>query len=322
MPVRTYLYDATGTDSEVALDADLLTNLHDRQLLWIDVSNFETSELRQVAALLAFKAESVYTVLQTDRRPRIDNYGDYFQFNLDAIEVVENRLKVVVLDFVIKPNLVLTVHRQPVEFLTSFDQHVKGDTDLGHLDAQGFVAALLDGHLTSYFRLIEMIQSDVDKIDAHALRPRHSRDLLAELAQLRHRVAFIRRVLTPHREVYAAMVRPDFQRAADPNSVTPLHLLHDRLERAIEEVENTRELLVGSFDMFTTMTALRTNEVMKVLTLVSVVLLPATLLVSIMSLLIKAPVYPVGKSGFWLMLMLIVAIGVFAVIVARRRRWI
>jgi hypothetical protein len=33
MPVRTYLYDATGTDSEVRLDAQILTKLHDQQLL-------------------------------------------------------------------------------------------------------------------------------------------------------------------------------------------------------------------------------------------------------------------------------------------------
>jgi hypothetical protein len=52
--------------------------------------------------------------------------------------------------------------------------------------------------------------------------------------------------------------------------------LVDRLNLAIESVENTRELLVGSFDMFTTQTTLRTNEVIKVLALVSAVLFPAS----------------------------------------------
>jgi magnesium transporter len=322
MSVRAYLYDATGTDREVMLDAQILADLHDRQLLWIDVSNFEESELRQVATILNLKAESVFTFLQAEHRPRLDNYGDYFQFNLNSIELTENKLKLVELDFVVRPNLVLTVHRQPVEFLNSFAQRVKGDSDLGQLDAQVFVAALLDWHVTSYFRLIEHIEAEVDKMDAYALRPRHSRDLLSELAKLRRRVAFVRRVLTPHREIYAAMARPDFQLAINSGSSTHLSLLNDRLERAIDGVENTRELLVGSFDMFTTQTALRTNDAMKVLTLVSALLLPATLIVSIMSLLIKSPVYPVGKPGFWIMLILIVLIGLTTFAVARKRRWI
>jgi magnesium transporter len=322
MPVRAYLYDATGTDREVKLDAQILTDLHDQQLLWIDVSAFEESELRQVATVLALKAESVYTLLQTEHRPRLDNYGDYFQFNLNAIQEVEGQFKLAELDFVLRQNLILTVHRQPVVFLDSFDRRVKGDSVLGQLDAPVFLAALLDWHITSFFRLIELIEAQVDRMDVYALRPRRSRDLLSELARMRQRVAFVRRVLTPHREVYAAMARPDFQLASRTHSPTHFGMLNDRLERAIEGVENARELLVGSFDMFTTQTALRTNEVMKVLTLVSVVLLPATLIVSITGMLLKSPVYPVGKGGFWLMLLLIALIGLTTVIVAHRRRWI
>jgi Mg2+ and Co2+ transporter CorA len=97
-------------------------------------------------------------------------------------------------------NLVLTVHRQPVPLLESFDRRLKGDSDLGELDARAFLATLLDSDITSYFRLIEELDAEVDRIDAHALRPRHDRDLLAEMAALRQRVAFVRRTLTPHWE--------------------------------------------------------------------------------------------------------------------------
>ena len=111
---------------------------------------------------------------------------------------------VVELTFVVGPNFVITVHTMPVAFLNSFDQRVKGDTQMGQLDASAFLAALLDWHITSYFRIVEHWRSRVDRLDTLALRSRHRRDVLAELAKLRQRVAFIRRTLTPHREVYAA----------------------------------------------------------------------------------------------------------------------
>ena len=322
MATRAYLYDATGTDHEIALAGMNVAELHDRQLLWVDVSEFEESELRLLASQLSLQHDSLYTLLQPGRRPRLDQYTNYSQFNIQTIQQLNGKYALVDVDFLIGANLVVTVHRKPVSFLDNFDQRVKGDSDLGELDAPAFLAGLLDWHLTSYFRLLEELGLEVDKIDAHALRPRHSRDLLAELAKLRQKVAFVRRVLTPHREVYAAMARPDFQVIANSSSARHFRSLADRLDRAIEAMENARELLVGSFDIFTTQTTLRTNEVIKVLTIVSFVWFPASVIVGIAGLLLKTPVHPASSPGFWVTMGAIGLIALITVILARWKRWI
>ena len=210
MSIRAFLYDATGTDREVTLDSALISDLHDRQMLWVDVLASGEEEVRRVGATLMLTRESIYTLLHPGHRPRLDNYGDYFHLNVDTIEESEGKYNVIELNFILARNVMLTVHSQPVAFLESFDRRIKGDSDLGQLDTISFLAALLDWHITSYFRIIDLLEAQIDRIDARALRPRHTRDLLSDLARLRQRVAFIRRHLTPHREVYAAMARPDF----------------------------------------------------------------------------------------------------------------
>jgi len=322
MAIRAYLYDATGTDQEVTLTPQIVTDLNSRQLLWVDVAEFEESELRQIASLLSLERESLYTLLQSGRRPRLDHYSGYAQLNIQAIQQTEGKYGPVEVDFILGKNLIVTVHRKPVSFLDSFDQRVKGDSDLGELDAPAFLAGLLDWHVTSYFRLLEELELEVDRIDAHALRPRHSRDLLAELAKLRQSVAYIRRILTPHREVYAAMARPDFLVIANSSSSPHFRNLADRLDRAIEAVENARELLVGSFDIFTTQTTLRTNEIIKVLTIVSFIWFPASVIVGITGLLLKSPVHPTTSPGFWIMMGTILFVAVSTVALARWKRWI
>ncbi len=322
MATRAYLYDATGTDQEVSLSRQRIADLHTKQLLWIDVGEFEENELRTLASQLSLQPESLYTLLQPGRRPRLDHYSGYSQFNIKTIEPADEKYVLVEVDFILAANLIVTVHRKPVRFLNSFDQRVKGDSDLGELDAPAFLGGLLDWHVTSYFRLLEELEMEVDKIDAHALRPRHSRDLLRELARLRQRVAFVRRVLTPHREVYAAMARPDFQVVANSTSSSHFRTLADRLDRAIEAMENARELLVGSFDIFTTQTTLRTNEIIKVLTIVSFVWFPASVIVGIAALLLKTPVNPVASHGFWIMLGVILLIALSTLVLARWKRWI
>ncbi len=322
MAIRAYLYDATGTDQEVTLTQKRVEDLHEKQLLWVDVGEFEESELRIVVSQLSLQKETFYTLLQTGRRPRLDHYSGYSQFNIQTIEPTNGKYSLVEVDFILAPNLIVTVHRKPVSFLNSFDQRVKGDSDLGELDAPAFLGGLLDWHVTSYFRLLEELELEVDKIDAHALRPRHSRDLLAELAKVRQKVAFVRRILTPHREVYAAMARPDFQVVANSSSSSHFRNLADRLDRAIEAMENARELLVGSFDIFTTQTTLRTNEIIKVLTIVSFIWFPASVIVGIATLLLKTPVRPMASPGFWAMLGVILLIAMSTVVLARLKRWI
>lgn len=322
MPFTACLYDADGTDREVALDTSIVANLTDRHLLWVDLEAFTDDEVRQVASLFHLKRESLYDLLQPSRRPRLDNYSDYFQLYIDTIQQAQRRYKATELDFVVGKNYVITVHRGPVEFLKSFDRRVKGDSQLGQLDAPSFLAALLDWHVTHYFRVIEGIGAEIDRLDELALRPHSDHDLLADLIVLRRQVAQIRRTLTPHREVYAALSRPDFLFLAGSESAGHFRALNDRLERAVDAVENARELLIGSFEMFTTRTALRTNEVMKLLTLFSVVLLPAGVIVGIMSLTFRSPVYHTGVLGFWTMLGLIGLLATITVAVARYRRWI
>ncbi|HZT42215.1 MAG TPA: magnesium transporter CorA family protein [Chthonomonadaceae bacterium] len=322
MPISACLYDAEGSDRTVQLNRAVIDSLRESQLLWIDLEAFDESEVRQVGALLGLKRESIYDLLQPVRRPRLDNYGSYFQLSIDTIREADHRYGAAELDFIVGENYVVTAHREPVAFLKSFDQRIKGDSQLGQLDASSFLASLLDWHVTSYFRVVESLETQIDRLDELALRPHSDRDLLADLIVLRRHVAQVRRTLTPHREVYSALARPDFLVLASSESAGHFRALNDRLERAVDTVENARELLVGSFEMFTTQTALRTNEVMKTLTLFSVVLLPAGVIVAIMGMTFRSPVYQMGTPGFWAMLALIVMLGLLTVTIARRRRWI
>jgi magnesium transporter len=322
MTISFYLYDSTATDRTVNFGAKEIAALHDQQLLWIDVTAFDEQEIDKLRDLLRLTRDSVRFLLQKGTRPRLDDYGHYAQLNINAIQQSESRVKLIEVDFIIRPNLIVTLHRQPVTFLEDFDQSVRSDTDLGTLNAESFLAGLLDWHITGYFRIVEELEKEIDRLDAHALRSDHKYDLLSDMAKLRQSVAFVRRVLTPHREVYAGLLRREFQnkKAADEDFAFPL--LNERLERAIDSVENARELLIGSFDMFTTRTTMKTNEVMKALTLFSFVWFPASVVVGIFAMLLKTPVSPVDDLGFWAMMGSIFLIAVATAIFARLRNWI
>lgn len=213
------------------------------------------------------------------------------------------------------------MHDGPVDLLNDFDDRIRGDTHLGELDAPSFLAALLNGHITSYFRVADEIEGTIDRIDARALHPRSQGDLLEELVRVRQRIARVRRSITPHREVLAALSGPDMKMIAESDSSEHYQALVARLERAIETVENSRELLIGSFDIFMSRTAKRTNDTMKVLALASVILLPASVLAGIMGMNFKVDLFE-SADNFLFTLVGMGLIAVVVLVVARFRGWI
>lgn len=97
--------------------------------------------------------------------------------------------------------------------------------------------------------------------------------------------------------------------------------LEDRLQQAIDTVDTTREMIVGSFDIFMTRTAQTTNDIMKRLTIVSVLLLPAAALAGIMGMNFKVEIFE-WPWMFWVTIALMLVVAGVTLIVAKRRRWL
>jgi len=97
--------------------------------------------------------------------------------------------------------------------------------------------------------------------------------------------------------------------------------LRDRLEVAIQGARDSRESVVGSFDVLLASTGQRTNEIMKVLTLVSVLILPGTLLAGVMGMNFKLGLFA-EDVYFWVVIAAMVLVAIVTLVVARMRDWI
>jgi Mg2+ and Co2+ transporter CorA len=275
-----------------------------------------------VAAILSLADEAVYNLTQKQRRPRLDNYGEYFHVNVGAICEDDSSFNTCELDFIVGRNYVLTAHREEVSFLQSFSDQIKGDSQLGRLDVSALLSALLDWHITDYFRAIERVEAEVDTLEAMALRFRSDKTMLSRLVAQRRRASQIRRALAPHREVFAALARPDFQSVAASKHAAAFRALSDRLERALETVDNARDLIVGAFDIYASQMSQRTSQTMKLLTLYYVALTPASLVIGLMGMNFHLRLFDYGERGFWGVIGCLFLISGTTILIARKNRWI
>ncbi len=118
------------------------------------------------------------------------------------------------------------------------------------------------------------------------------------------------------------MAHPSFDVISGSSSAREFGILADRLEMAVQAVDSTREMVVGAFDVFMTQTAQRTNNVMRVLTIVSLTLLPATLIAGILGV-NMLPKYLLHSWVLWAGIGLMVVIAAVVLLTMRLlRHWL
>ena len=297
----------------------------DRQLLWIDLHGRSEGDLEAAGAAVGLEPELVERLALEPRRADLTQFADHLHLVLEAMEPPkdperEGRMPVRrALDIVAGHDWVMTVHDGTLDALEHLDAVTEGETRLGALDAAGLMAAIADEVIAGYFTLVESIEREIDDLDEHALRRRPRNDVLARIVELRRRIGVIRRTLSPHRVAFASLARPEMELHEELGKPWPG--LTDRLDSAIEAVENLRDLLLGTFDIHMGRAAQDANDVMKVLTLLSAVLLPAVVLAGVMGMNFKLPFFE-EAANFWFVIAAMVILAISIVIAARWRRWI
>ncbi|HEX5012789.1 MAG TPA: CorA family divalent cation transporter [Candidatus Limnocylindrales bacterium] len=323
MTVRARLYDARGDDREVDLAELDLSKVDDRQLIWVDADDRSREAIGELARLLNLEREIVRQLDPDRLRPRLVRAPERIAVTLIAIEPDPDdtgKLVRKTLDVIAGRNLVVTVHDGRVLAIEELAGQIRGERDIGILDAGALLTGLVDVVIGHYLDEVEAIEREIDRLDTLALKSsRDDDDFLASVVLIRRRIALLRRSLTPNRNALGPLVRPDFQVHGD--IVEPWPGIVERLERAIDAVENVRESLVGSFDLYLGRSAQRTNDVMKVLTLVSAILLPAAVLAGIMGMNFQLAFFD-NSANFLLVLAAMVVLAVAILVIARWRRWI
>ena len=318
MSIHALLSRGDGSDEAIDLARWDGREIPDDELLWIDLVDPADDELHGVERALGLGKESVDALTSPASEPSATVRGE-------SVEVVvrapgqDHREKAVVLQILVGAGWVVTNHDREIPFLEEHREKIQDQREVGLLSPVEFLADLLEWHVDAFLRAAEQLELEVEKLDDAALRT--ERDLVDRLVAMRRRIARVRRMLAPHREVYAELRRPDFLPKLDEREARALAAAGDRLERAVDAIANAREMLIGTFDVHMTRTAQRTNEVMKVLTLASVILLPSVVLAGVMGMNFKVPLFD-NPNLFWVVVAVMAVLAVGTVVAARWRGWL
>lgn len=310
-----------GQQTEVLTDLSARPRrLGGSKLLWVDLDGTGDDQVGKVVESFDLERET-HEFLTTPRdHAGFKDYGRYLHLTTYAPRD-DDQGRLHALECVVGPHWVITAHDLPIPVLDDFAARVSGSGDTGSLDGPGFLAALLEWVLGSYTRAFEQIEQDLEDFDVQAMRGQGSDDDIETLVHMRRQIGVLRRALAAHRFALVALTHPELEALGDNSSGERFTTLYKRFEATVQEARDGRESVVGSFDVLIARAGHRTNRIMKVLTLVSVILLPGTLVAGVMGMNFRVGLFE-REWLFWVILAGMAAMAPLAVAVARSRKWI
>jgi magnesium/cobalt transport protein CorA len=302
---------------------EALKGLDDDAMLWIALRDPTEQEVAAVQEALGLADEQAQRLLEQPSQASLVDKGEHMHLTLYIASTEEGEPILRPVECVLGPNWVVTAHEAEIEVLEEFRERAEGSGRIGSLDSPMFVAAAVQWVVNSYFRAFEAIEQELEELDAKVMSdvPKSVSEDLRRLVQLRQSIGTLRRALTPHREVLVALAHPELDVLSTETSAERFAAIESRVTQAVDAAQEAKESTRGSFDLLVARLGQRTNDIMKILTLVTVILLPATVLAGVMGMNFRVAFFDLAWM-FWAVIAAMLGIAVLVISVARSQRWI
>src|SRR5215213_11540699 len=262
----------------------------DACFVWVDLSGYDPSDLAHVAQQLDLPEAAVQLALAGWQRPRLGVFGDRFfvAVTVPHGELAAQRVLASELDLFVGRNYLVSAHKQPLPFTERVLARAVQNPALLKLDSAFLLSILIDELLAHYEVLTEELEDEIEAMEVRALTD-SSDALLEDLLHLKRVVFAVYRLASQHRATLEAFLRPDFPLVGGDVIEPYFRDLDLRLGRLLGALEAAKESINGAFDLYVSQVAHRTNDIMKILTIVSGTLLPASVILGFVGTSFESP---------------------------------
>ena len=292
-------------------------------LLWLDVQQPEEDVLeRLLEQRFGFHELAAEDTLSPNTLPKYDAFPgyDFFIFRAVDVNVTEHGSQTYKVAAFLSRNFLITVHRDPMQAVDDVCNRLPSDARLLGNGPDFLLYNIVDQMVDAHFPLLDRIEESVDELQDSIFkdaRPAH----LDELLHLKRDINVLRRQSVPQRELLNQISR------GDAAFVQKQHLiyfrdLYDHMFRISETIDVERDMMSGTMEAYLSVVANRTNDIMKVLTILSTIMLPLTVIGGVYGMNFQHMPELHWRYGYLFALGLMATTTVTLLLWFRRRGWI
>jgi len=318
--LRVVAVDERGAPVEVDGDEALERAAGDEKLrLWVDLEAPDAAALERVAKLLRLHPLVVTNIAESNQRAKVERVEDDLHLVLFGVHYA-GEVRSFEVDFVLGARFLLTVHDD------DWDPHGAPQLLVGPAEvlARGpdyLLYAFSDWLVDGYFPVLDRLTDEIDQLQDDVMS-KASTWTLQRLFVLKRELIALRRATSPAREMFNQLTNRELGLIKGRN-VIYFRDVYDHLIRVTEELDNYRELISGTLDVYLTSVNNNLSVVMKRLTGVTVILAGIGAVAGVFGASEAGAAFAGDAApGFWIMTGLIAVLSVVVVIFLRRIDWI
>ena len=290
--------------------------------LWVDLTAPTDEEFRILSDVFGFHPLSVEDARSALQYPKVEPYPGYLYLVLHGIDLTKGRAQFATrdVDFFLGRNYLVTVHDGESRSIGRLRELCDRHERILSEGAVGLLHRIVDTMVDHYRPAIEGFEERLNKLEDTAFAGHEH--IVRQIIKLKRELGALRRVLIPQRDVVGRLARREFTAISDEMAYR-FRDVHDHMVRYADEVMLSQERVTGIYEINLATVSNRLNSVMKVLTVMSTIFLPLTVLTGMWGMNIELPDFPGGGvAQFWWITAIMVVVVAAMLAFFRRNKWI
>ena len=330
--LRAFIRHPDGSISTDASPQSLSAVVRDcKSVFWLDMAKPTDDEYALLDEVFGFHPLAIEDSIQYTQRPKIESYqhlGDvckvgyfYMVFHGPDLETFKEHLRTKELDMFMSERYLVTIHED--EFRTISDILARAGVDARVVLDPGIdmlLHKILDHITDAYMPILDYLGDELDALEDRALHS-PTPDVLAGISAKKRELLNLRRIVGPQREVVAMLTRGEVPFIRE-NARIYFRDVQDHLIRTVETVELYRDLIMGARDIYLSSVSNHLNQIMKTLTIISVIAMPIMAVTSFFGMNFESMPAIHSPTGFWITMGFTAIFEVFVIWLIKRKGWL
>jgi magnesium transporter len=299
--------------------------------LWLDMENPSAEELSLLEKVFQFHPLAIEDATHRAQRPKLENYTQvadvcqhgyyYMVIHGPDLETFKEDLQTKELDNFFSDRYLVTVHEKRMQSIEEVRKRAEGDA--GPMLERGIdwiLYLILDHLVDSCIPILDYLEVELDTIEEEALT-NPTPELLVRIAGKKRELLDFRRNIGPQREVIAQLTRGEVPFIRE-NVRIYFRDVQDHLIRTVETVELYRDLIMGARDIYLSSVSNHLNQIMKTLTIISVIAMPLMVVTSFFGMNFEKMPAIHSPTGFWITMALTATFEVLVIWLIKWKGWL
>src|ERR671924_569850 len=274
-------------------------------LRWINIERPRQVDLAWLQERFEFHPLDYEDVISRNQRPKVDEYDDYLfiVLHFPRYDKQVGRLNAAEVDLFVGPDFLITIPNEPLQPIEYLFERCRTNEELREsLFTKGagyLLYKIVDDCVDSQFPMLRKIGNKLERIEEEIFEG-NSAEVVRDISNVKQEIINFRKIVRPQRSAFQDLERNKARYIADDLEIF-FEDINDANERVWDMLENYKEVVEGLESTNESAIAHRTNETFRVLTAISVIVLPLTLVASIWGMNVGVP----GEgdpSDFWVII--------------------